>query len=140
MFDKKRIEREGKILKTFGLRRKREIWRAETLLRGYRRLARTLSAKVNEKTKSELIGKLIGLGILEKNATLDNVLALTVENILERRLQTVVFRLGLANTPKHARQLIIHGHATIGGRKIIYPSYMIPKEEECKIKVGTDKK
>lgn len=140
MFDKKRIEREAEILKTFGLRRKREIWRAETMLRGYRRLARTLAAKEDKKTESELIGKLVGLGVLEKDAGLDNVLALTVESILERRLQTVIFRMGLTNTSKHARQLIIHGHVTIGGRRVIYPSYMVPKSDEKEIKVETDKK
>lgn len=135
-FDKERIERERELLHEFGLKKKREIWKAETLLRKYRRLARELAARKNEKMERELIKKLVGLGILEKNANLDDVLELKVEDILERRLQTLVFRKGLANTPKQARQFIVHSHVKIGGRKVKYPSYLVPKEEEDKIEVS----
>lgn len=140
LWDKARIEEERKILKDFGLKEKREIWKAETLLRKYRRLARKLAAEKDERLEKELIGKLARLGILGKDAELDDVLSLTVENILERRLQTVVFRQGLANTPKHARQFIVHGHVRIKGRKIVYPSYLVPKEEEGKIKAALPQK
>ncbi|OYT41525.1 MAG: 30S ribosomal protein S4 [Candidatus Aenigmarchaeota archaeon ex4484_224] len=70
-----------------------------------------------------------------KNSTLDDVLGLTVRDILERRLQTIVYRKGLANTPKHARQLIVHGHVYINGRRIVWPSYLVPRDEEDKIEV-----
>jgi len=132
-WDKTRIEREKELLKKFGLRRKREIWRAESLLRKYRRLARELAAKKDKEKEKILIEKLARFGILKKNANLDDVLGLTVEDILNRRLQTIVFKKGLANTIKHARQLIVHGHITINNRKIVYPSYLVPKEEEDKI-------
>ena len=132
-WDKTRIEREKELLKKFGLRRKREIWRAESLLRKYRRLARELAAKKDKEKEKILIEKLARFGILEKNASLDDVLGLNVEDILNRRLQTIVFKKGLANTIKHARQLIVHGHITINNRKIVYPSYLVPKEEEDKI-------
>jgi small subunit ribosomal protein S4 len=134
-WDRERIEREKVLMKTFGLRRKREIWRAEALLRKYRRIARELIAKTDEKKEAQLIEKLSKLGILPKNSTLDDVLSLTVENFLERRLQTIVFRKGFANTPKHARQLIVHGKVFINERKITFPSYLVPVEEEDKIKV-----
>jgi small subunit ribosomal protein S4 len=134
-WDKVRIEKEKEILKKFGLRRKRELWRAEAILRKYRRMARDLAARKDKEKEKILIDKLKKIGVLKEGATLDDVLALTVEDILERRLQTIVYRKGLANSVKHARQLIVHGHVKINGRKINYPSYIVPKAEENKIEV-----
>jgi small subunit ribosomal protein S4 len=134
-WDKERIEKEKEILKNFGLRRKREIWRAEALLRKFRRMARELAAKKDKEKERELIERLVKLGLLSKNASLDDILDLTVENILDRRLQTLVFKKGFANTPKQARQLIVHGHINIGGKKVFYPSYFVKKNEEDKIQV-----
>lgn len=134
-WDKDRILREKELLKTFGLRRKREIWTAEALLRKYRRMARELAAKKNKEREKVLINKLVKMGLLEKGADLDDVLSLTVENVLERRLQTIIFRKGLTTTPKQARQFIVHGKVVLDERKISYPSYLVVKEEEGKIKV-----
>jgi small subunit ribosomal protein S4 len=134
-WDKARIEKEKEILKKFGLRRKRELWRAEAILRKYRRMARELAAKKDKEKEKVLIEKLKKIGVLKEGSALDDVLALTVEDILERRLQTIVYRRGLANSIKHARQLIVHGHVKINGRKINYPSYIVPKDEEDKIEV-----
>ncbi|MDI6806809.1 MAG: 30S ribosomal protein S4 [Candidatus Aenigmarchaeota archaeon] len=134
-WDKERMEKEKVLMKTFGLKKKREIWVSEALLRKYRRVARELIAKSDKKGESQLLEKLSKLGILLKNSTLDDVLNLTVENFLERRLQTVIFRKGVANTLKQARQLIVHKKVMIGGRRVIYPSYIVPIEEEDKIKV-----
>ncbi len=135
-WDKQRIEEEKKLLKEYGLRRKREIWKAEAILRKYRRIARELIGKGDEEKAKVLIEKLKRLGILEGNASLDDVLGLTVENILERRLQTILYRKGLAATPKQARQFIVHGHIKINGRKVIWPSYLVLKDEEDKIEVN----
>lgn len=135
IWDKARIERDKELKKTFGLVRKREIWKAETLLRKYRRLARRLAATKDKKMERELLGKLERVGFLEKGTVLENVFSLTLENILERRLQTIVFKQGAAHTPKEARQMIVHGHVKIGGRKASYPSYLVPKIEEDKIEV-----
>jgi len=132
-WDKERIEREKELLKKYGLRRKREIWKAESLLRNFRRRARDLAAKKDEKGEKTLLDKLYRLGLVEKGADLAQVLGLTVEDILERRLQTLVFKKKLANTPKHARQLITHGHIAIDNRRFVYPSYLVPRELESKI-------
>ena len=78
------------------------------------------------------------MNILPPNSTLDDVLALETESILSRRLQTLAYLKGLANTPVQARQLISHGHIAIGGRKITVPSYMVTKDEESDIGYGTD--
>jgi small subunit ribosomal protein S4 len=132
-WDKERIEKENVLMNTYGLRRKREIWKAESILRSMRRRARNLAAKRDKTQEKVLLDKLNKMGLLDKNATLDDVLSLTAENILERRLQTIVFRKKLVNTPKQARQLITHGHITLDGRKTVYPSFLIPKHLENKI-------
>lgn len=134
-WDKQRIEREKELLKQFGLTKKREIWRAEGILRKYRRMVRELVAKPDKEKEKILIDKLIKVGLLSENATLDDVLSLSIEKILERRLQSVVYRKGLANTAKQARQFITHGKVRIDKRKIVYPSYLVPKIEEDKIEV-----
>lgn len=135
LWDKERIEREKTLLKNYGLKKKREIWRAEALLRKYRRLGRMLAAKKDKEQEKMLIKKLSELGMVEENAGLDNVLALTIENILDRRLQTIVYKKGLTNSINQARQLIVHGKIAIEGRKIPYPGYLVPKKEEEKIQV-----
>jgi small subunit ribosomal protein S4 len=132
-----RIKEEWELQKKYGLKNKREIWKAKSILRNFRAQARQLQAKLRygdpqaEKQQKLLFDKLIRLGIInEANATLDAVLSLTVEDILRRRLQTIVYLKGLARTPKQARQFIVHGHIAIGERKITIPGYLVRKEEE----------
>ena len=135
-WNKQRIEREREIVKNYGLRKKREIWKFETLLRKFRRLARQLAAHKDEDQEKILVNKMVKLGLLSEGATLDDVLGLNLEMFLDRRLQTVLFKKGLASSQKQARQFIVHGHVRIGERKITYPSYIVPREEELKIKVN----
>ena len=139
---KTRLEKEMQIVIKYGLRNKRELWRFQNILRKYRRVARDLLSKVNlpgregelaRAKANAVIKKLVRLGILKEDATLDDILNLTVEDFLERRLQTLVYRLGLAKTIKQARQLITHGHIAIDGRRVTAPSYIVEKEEESKI-------
>ena len=133
-WDKERIEYEKQLMKTYGLRRKKEIWKAEAIARKYRRLARALIAKRDKKLERIMLTKLEKMGFM-KAESIDDVLKLEVEHILERRLQTIVWRKGLANTPKQARQLIVHGHIAINGRKVTWPSYLVPVDEEDKIEL-----
>ena len=130
------LQEELKLLGQFGLRNKHELWRHKTTLSKTRGIARSLISKSeDERTKmeNELLSQLKKKGILQETAVLDNVLDLTIEDILERRLQTIVFRKGLARTIFQARQLITHGHVTIGDRRVTIPGYIVPKEEEPKI-------
>jgi len=120
-------------MKIFGLRRKREIWKAESILRSFRRRARDLAAKRDKEQEKILLDKLHKMGLLDKNADLDDVLSLTIENLLERRLQTVVLKNNMANTPKQARQIITHGHIAVEGRRTIYPSFIVTRDLEDKI-------
>jgi small subunit ribosomal protein S4 len=133
LWSKARIEEEKKIKQTYGLRRKKEIWKAESILRNYRRLARNLAARRDKDKEKILLGKLFRMGLINKEANLDDVLALSIESILDRRLQTLVFKKGIASTTKQARQFIVHGHVAFDGRRVRWPSMLIPLGGEDKI-------
>lgn len=107
----------------FGLRRKKEIWKAESVLRDFRERARALQGKRNEESEKELITKLHKIGLIKEDAQLDDVLELTVYDILSRRLQSIILNKKFANSPKHARQLVVHGHVLINKRKIRWPGF-----------------
>ena len=131
-----RIKAENELIKKYGLKNKREIWKAKTVLRRYRGQARELMAKIRggdpqtKKESDQLLMHLNRMNILPPKSTLDDVLALDTESILSRRLQTLTYLKGLANTPFQARQLISHGHIGIGNKKVTIPSYMVNKDEE----------
>jgi len=130
------LKEELKLLGQYGLRNKRELWRHETQLSKFRGIARSLIGKSPEERKkmeNELLTRLKKLGFLPETAVLDDVLDLAIEDVLERRLQTIVFRKGLAKTIYQARQLITHGHITIGKQRITVPSYIVAREEENQI-------
>ena len=86
-----------------------------------------------EEEKIELLGHLARTGVLSENAALEDILNLTVEDILRRRLQTVVYKKGLARTPKEARMFVVHGHIALNGKKIDSPSYVVLKGQEDQI-------
>jgi len=130
------LEDELKLLGQYGLRNKRELWRHKTMLSRFREIARSLlgvSSEERKRQEKQLVGRLTRLGILPKKAALDDVLDLALENVLERRLQTLVFRNGLAKSMHQARQLITHGHVAIKGKRVSSPSYLVMKDEEAKV-------
>jgi small subunit ribosomal protein S4 len=130
------LQEELKLLGQYGLRNKHELWRHKTSLSKFRGIARSLIGKTAEeraKMENELLTRLKKLGVLQETAVLDNVLDLTIEDILERRLQTIVFRKGLTRTIYQSRQLVTHAHVTIGNRRVTVPSYIVSKEEEQQI-------
>jgi len=136
-----RIEPEVELVKRYGLRNKREVWKAHSQLKKYRELARKLLAESikgkltgHVKTDSEnILNRLKKYGLLKTDAVLDDILSLDVNNFLERRLQTQVHKQGLANTQKQARQFIVHGHIAVAGRKITIPGYLVPANEELSL-------
>jgi small subunit ribosomal protein S4 len=135
-WDKMRIDTESQIRRKYGLKSKKEIWKAETMLRDFRREARKLQAQrgeASDREVNELIQKLVSLNLVEEGAGLDEVLRLEIENVLGRRLQTVVQEKGMATTARQARQFIKHGHIVIGDRRVTVPSYMVRGEEEGQI-------
>ncbi len=131
-----RIKTENKLMTKYGLKNKKEIWKADTLVRRYRRDARYLlgfSSDQKEHERNELLGHLTNFGILSENADLENILDLTVEDVLNRRLQTMVHQKGLSRTAKEARIFVVHGHIALNGKKIDSPSYMVKRGEEDNI-------
>jgi small subunit ribosomal protein S4 len=124
---------ELQTLGTFGLRTKRELWKAHTELSRVRQQARSLLAltqKVRDEKEPILLKSLARIGLISNDATLDDVLNLKPTDLLARRLQTIVSnKLGF-KTPYQARQAVIHGHIMIGDRKIDIPSYTVTVEEE----------
>ncbi len=128
-----RIEEERELLKEYGLKNKKEIWKPNSLLRKYKTKAKKLVALNTEQAKKEkqqILKRLQNYGLLKEEASLDDVLGLNVRNILDRRLQTIVFKKGLTKSVKQARQLIVHRHVSVGARKINVPSYMVHVSEE----------
>ena len=130
------LQSELRLVGQYGLRNKRKLWRHRTMLSNFRGIARSiLGIPAEERGEKEmnLINRLRRLGILNETSGLDEVLDLSIEDILERRLQTLVFRRGLSTTIHQARQLIVHGHIAISRRRISSPSYLVLKNEEGQI-------
>lgn len=128
-----RIKEENKLVRKYGLKTKKEIWKAETMVKRYRRDARELlgmSSEQNVTERQQLLSHLIKLGFLAKEAKLEDVLNLTLEDVLRRRLQTMVHQKGLANTAKQSRIMVVHGHIALAGKKIDAPSYLVKSGEE----------
>ena len=130
-YEKDRLDHEMKLLGQFGLKNKRELWRVQYTLTKIRTRARSLLT-LDEKDTSRifeggaLMRRLIRLGILtDKNATLDSVLSLKLNNFLDRRLQTLVMKSGLAKSIHHARLLVRQRHIRVGNQIVDIPSFMV---------------
>ncbi len=124
---------ELKTLGTFGLKTKRELWKAHTQLSRFRHQARSLLALREEIRKREepiLMNSLTRIGLVGESSTLDDVLNLQVTDLLSRRLQTIVHKTLEFKTPYQARQAVVHGHVMIGDRVINVPSYTVQIAEE----------
>ena len=132
-WSKKRIEAEGALLQEYGLRRSKELWRAEAILGEWRHRARKLAAHKDAEQEKVLIKKLQKFGLVKENGTLDSILQLQTPDLLNRRLQTLVFRKGFAQTHNQARQFIVHGHVAINGTRQKWPSTLVTKDDEEKI-------
>ena len=134
---------ELKTLGTFGLRTKRELWKAHTQLSNVRHQARSLLAlqqDVREEKEPILMKSLARVGLVSSEATLDDVLNLQVTDLLTRRLQTLVFKKFGFKTPYQARQAVVHGHIMIGDRIVNIPSYTVTTSEENNIKFTPESK
>ena len=142
-WSKAALDAELRLLGEYGLRNKRELRRHRFMLSKYRTLSRKLLAETPDDRgiiEKQILNRLSILKIIPENSNLDDILDLTVENILERRLQTLVYRRGLSKSPQQARQLITHGHILVKGQRITSPSYLVKSEEEpqisCRISIS----
>lgn len=135
-WQKVRIDEEKKLMKDYGLSNKKELWKMNSLLRNFKNQAKklTMSSSAHlEKQKKDIFNRLSAYGLMKGTVTLDEILSLTANDLLERRLQTIVFRKGFARTMDQARQFIIHKHVMINNKKISSPSYMVKLSEEATI-------
>jgi small subunit ribosomal protein S4 len=133
LWDVDRLAEEKALKAEYGLRNMRELWRSVAGLKKYRREARRLLSLTEEERRDDakkILQKLARLGVLKEGAVLDDVLSLEVRVVLERRLQTLVLRKGLARTISQSRQLITHGFIAIGGKKVTRPGYVVSLDEE----------
>lgn len=134
IWNKERIEEQHKIKERYGLKNLRELWRVETELRRIRRNIRNvLSGRADEKIGKEIANRLSRYNIIAPDTHLDDLFILKSDAILDRRLQSIVFKKGLAKTIKQARQLVTHGFIAINGRRVKSPSYTVKIEEENSI-------
>ena len=132
-YDFENLEAELKLIGAYGLRNKRELWRHKTELSTLRRRARemvSMGVAEREQLEAELLGRLHRRGLIPEMGNLDDILSLNVQDLMERRLQTVLFRKGMAKTLFQSRQLIAHGHISIEGCKMKAPSYMVTRIDE----------
>lgn len=121
------------VLGTYGLKNKRELWKAHTQLSSIRSQARSILAltqEVRSMKEPTLLKSLARIGLIKQDSTLDDVLNLKVTDLLARRLQTIVQKKSNFKSPYLARQAVVHGHVLIGERVVNIPSYTVTVDEE----------
>ncbi|OPY50445.1 MAG: 30S ribosomal protein S4 [Methanosaeta sp. PtaU1.Bin112] len=132
-----RIAGEVEIVKAYGLRNKRELWKAQAFLRKYRQISRKMLAAVAvgqaPQEAEAIVNRLKRLGMLKEDGNLDSVLSMQLGDVLERRLQTQVYRQGLANSLRQSRQFIVHGHIQVAGRRVDVPGFLVERGKEMSI-------
>ena len=142
-WQKERIDEEKELLKEYGLRRKNEIWKMKSLLKNFFAQAKKIIAfktEQSEKEKIQLLNRLKRLGIIDETKDVEDILGLSIRDVLERRLQSIVFRKVLSRSMTQSRQFIVHGHILIGDEKINVPSYLVLRDQEAKITFSVNSK
>src|SRR3989338_2496626 len=132
-WQKERILAEKELSKKYGLRRKYEIWKMNSILKNFSSQVKKLIPQKTahaELERSQLLKKLTSLGLLDKNAKIADALSITLKDIMERRLQSLVYKKKLARNVRQARQFITHRHIMVGDNRMTAPSYIVPVEEE----------
>ena len=133
-----RITVEKELVREYGLKNKRELYKINTRIKNFTSIAKRLIASSGEQTileTQQLFAKLHKLGLVAGSTILDDVLGLQPKALLERRLQTILFRKGLARSVKQSRQFISHEHVMVGSSKITSPGYLVAVDEEASISV-----
>jgi len=132
IFETERIKEENQLKERFGLRNKKEIWKTKAKVDYFRQRAKAL-AKLPLEEQEVFLNKLRAIGLKVENTA--DVLDLKVENLLERRLPTIVAAKKLADSPLHARQMVTHKLVLIKGKAMSAPSYLVPVSQENEITI-----
>lgn len=135
-FEKARIEEEAEIKKEFGLKNKKEIWKADARVKEIREKAKNLISS-DEKDKNAFFERIKKIGF--NVSSISDVLSLDKKDYLGRRLQTILVKKKIARTPKGARQLITHKKVIVGEKLVSSPSYIVPISLENKISLKPSK-
>ena len=131
-----RIKADRSLIDEYGLKNMKELWKVQTEVSRIRRNVRELlsaSGNESENVKERIVGRLTKLGIATQSTTLDDLLDLKENDLLNRKLQTIVFKKGMARTAKQARQITVHGFISINGKKVNRPGYMVDTQIENSI-------
>jgi small subunit ribosomal protein S4 len=135
------LDVELRLMGEYGLRNKRELWRYKTMISEMRGIARSLLAKSGserEKSEGEFLSRLRRMGLAGETTSIDDTLDLDIRDLLERRLQTVVLRGGLAGSASQARQLVSHGHIAVGGHVVTVPGYLVAKVDDERVRYAAE--
>jgi len=133
-----RITEQNLITKEYGIPKKTELWKVIAKLESFKHQAKELSARSDSQAKIErenLVKKLVSLNLI-KESTLEAILSVNLKDVLNRRLQTIVYRKGYCKSMKQARQMIIHRHILVAGRINSSPSYIVKSAEEASIEIS----
>ena len=129
----KRITEDNAMIDAYGLSGMKELWKVQSEISRIRGNVRKYLAGSGEGEGRALIARLAKLGIVKPEATLDDILDLKENVFLDRRLQSIVARKGLARTMKQARQLVTHGFIAISSKKVDRPGYIVSAAEESAV-------
>lgn len=136
-----RIQLERDIKSKYGVANKKEIWKMESTLKAFKDQAKRLLTREDAqaaKEREQMQHRMASLGLIKSSSGVDDILGLQLRDIMNRRLQTIVLRKRMARSIKHARQLIVHEHISVGNKKITSPSYLVPLGEESSISYAAD--
>lgn len=136
-WEKSRIEEETAIINKYALANKKEIWKMNSMLKGFKNEAKKLGSLTDEQSKKEkdlLLKKLVSMALLKAEDKMESILTTKLEDLIERRLQTIVYRMGLARSMLQARQFIVHRHIKVDNKVITAPSYIVLKKEESLVR------
>jgi small subunit ribosomal protein S4 len=135
-WNRKNIDDNKLLSAEFGLRNRREILIADSFLKKYMDIAKKLIANTTEqgeREKAQILTKLTDLGLISAGAELNEILGLDVRDVLNRRLQSIVHRQGLARSVAQARQFIVHRHIRLGDKEMTIPGYLVSLAEESSV-------
>lgn len=135
-WQKQRIDEEGGLMREYGVKNKKELWKVSSFLKKAKAQAKKLITDAGpqaEKERKQMGEKLSKYGLVKGETESEEILGLSLRDVFERRLQTILLRKNMARTVKQARQFIVHRHVAVAGQTITSPSYMVTLEEEQNI-------
>ena len=134
MHNTQRIREDNAVIDKYGLKNMKELWKVQGEISRVRgNVRKLLASTTTEDRGKDLVSRLVRLGVVNEGSTLDDLLDIDTSAFLERRLQSVVVKNGLARTMKQARQLVTHGFISVDGKKINKPGFIVENGKDGSI-------